>query len=157
MSSPEDGRSFAEGLAWLLEMVPVVPGREARFSTDDLVRVLSRAVPDDTDAAGHSSRAARDWLDAIRAENAPVPPLDSRSQRYVAALESLFRLPPGYFRDASIARVVDERIVFAHGGAGSGMRFIGPCRTMASEWSPTDLHRLHVLVAERLGRGRTAS
>jgi hypothetical protein len=156
MSAPNESSSFAERLDWLLATVPRVPGTAPRFSIDEVVAVLSWAVPLGRRATRASAHAARAWLEAVRAGHSGIPD-DRASGRYVAALEDLFRLPLGYFWDVRLAAAADARIVFAREATANGIRLIGPCRVMASEMSARQLHDLHLEVAAALERRRPAS
>jgi hypothetical protein len=73
----------------------------------------------------------------------------------MVALEELFRLPLGYFRDPGVATRVDARIQFANDATASGLRVLGPCRVMDAEMTADQLHALHREVAEALDRRQT--
>ena len=153
MSTPEATSSFAERLDWLLATVPSSPGGNRRFTSDDLISVLARVAP-----GGHPPRGAtemaRRWLADMRTHAGAIP-RDWASGRFVAALEDVFRLPLGYFRDADIAVATDSRIIFVASAQARGVRVIGPCRVAHSELSTTQLHDLHTRAEAELRR-RTA-
>jgi hypothetical protein len=151
MSRP---RTFADRLDWLLGVIPRAPGAEVRFSADDVVAVLAkvRMIRYGGRSRIDHLRAAREWLDAMRAGTANATTAYSR--RFIAALEDVFRLPRGYFRDEELNRTVDERIVFANEAAAGGVRVVGPCRVRASDLPPEDLHGLHAQLVDALSGRR---
>lgn len=148
MTRPGNQAGFAERLAWLQSSIAVSPGTDSRFSTDSLVAVLTHVSP-----GPDPKIQARQWLADVMAGRTELANLESR--RYIAALEDLFRLPPGYFRDEHVQRATDDRIEFA--AANATIRVIGPCRRPASELTVEELHRIHLQLAEVLKRRRSAS
>src|SRR5581483_1068864 len=124
-----------------------LPGADSRFSTESLIAVLARVSPG-SDPGGR----ARRWLADMKAARTEITDLESR--RYIAALEDVFRLPPGYFRDELVQREVDTRIAFV--SANAGVRVIGPCRRSATAMRVEELHRIHVQIVEVLKRRRPA-
>jgi hypothetical protein len=148
MTRPDEGSGFATRLDWLLNNVARTPGTEARYSTENLVEALTHVS-----SGADPARQASQWLSAMKAQRAD--PTDLRSRRYIAVLEDVFRLPPGYFLDAQVRAATDDRIFFA--ASVVTVRVIGPCRMLASELPVEDLHRIHARVAEVLNRHRPAS
>ena len=148
MISPDEQGRFAERLDWLQSNVACSPGSDSRFSTDSLIAVLACVSPG-ADPASH----AHQWLADMRADRTEVS--DPESRRYIAALEDLFRLPPGYFRDELVQRSTNERIAIA--AANTNVRLIGPCRRLATELTVEELHRIHLQIMEVLKRRRSAS
>ena len=152
-SSGAGGRGdFAAQLDWLLRSIPRYPGSSARFELEDLVSVLSAAGQGGSRPAARSR--ARSWLRTAGLEG--VMDATPVSQRYVAILEDLFRLPEGYFRDESIRQATNERITFALDAAARGVTVIGPCRVRTSMTDIAALHSLHVRARQALDR-RTGS
>lgn len=149
--------TFAERLGWLLTAVPREAGSEARFSHDDVVAVLAVAVPEGGTSRISPVTAASRWLSQALAE---APRLGTRGselgRRYVAALEDLFRLPPGYFEDGDLAAQVDARIEFVNSPGAQGVRVNGPCRVFASEMTAAEIHQVHFRLEQVLTRGRSA-
>jgi hypothetical protein len=148
MSSPREHAGFAERLDWLQSSIACSPGTNSRFSTEALIVVLARVSP-----APDPMGRARQWLADMKAERTEITDLESR--RYIAALEDVFRLPPGYFLDEQSRAATDDRIAFAASAA--PVRVIGPCRRLVSELTIEDLHRIHVRVVEVLNRHKSAS
>ena len=144
---------FADRLDWLLATVPRVPGSSERFSTEDLIATLAPVAPG-AGASADSARMARRWLAEMRTAGATVGS-DWASNRFVAALEDLLRLPIGYFRSAEVAAAADARIAFA--AASGEVRLIGPCRVLRSEIPTEQLHALHREITTALQRRRAAS
>ncbi len=154
-STPSPSWSFSERLDWLLETIPRVPGGGRRFSAEDLVGVLARVEPVRRRTIAEALEDARAWMDSARGTGSI--PNHRASGRYVAAMEHLFRLPLGYFRDAQLAARTDTRIQFASAAAMSGLRVLGPCRVMASEITAEQLHTLYREVDAALDRRRPVS
>lgn len=145
---------LAERLDWLRETVPVSAGSAARYTQDDMLSALTVAFVAGSRSKMRSDEAAKAWLERIRTENPQMAPADAQSERCLAILSLLFRLPPGYFYDAGTARETDERISFAAELMARGVRVIGPCRAPDWRMSVAELHSLYSLVAEALTRRR---
>jgi hypothetical protein len=154
MTAPEASWSLSERLDWLLATVPCAPGKTQRLSADDLVTVLARVAPG-TRAPGEATRMARRWIAELRHAGARIGN-DWASERFMAALEDIFRLPLGYFRDTDVAAAADARIAFAAEAQAAGLRIVGPCRTTDWEMSVEQLHSLHVQAMTAIRR-RSAS
>jgi hypothetical protein len=148
MSGPGEHAGFAERLDWLQSSIDCSPGTDSRFSTESLIAVLACVSPG-SDPLGRAGQ----WLADMKSGRTEITDLESR--RYIAALEDLFRLPPGYFRDELIQREVDARIAFV--AANASVRVIGPCRRSATAMTVGELHRIHVQIVEVLKRRRPAS
>lgn len=127
---PGEHASFADRLAWLLRTVAAVPGTSARFSIDTLTMVLAAAEMAGPRDEGEAQAGIRAWLSSL--PTLDIDPEAGPLQRRLSALETLFRLPRGYFTDAAIRRATDNRIVFAARAAAAGVQVIGPCRAAAS-------------------------
>lgn len=147
--------TFAERLRWLLREVPREAGSETRFSDDDVVAVLAVAVPEGATPGESPVAAARRWLSRARLEpSEPGGVMGLLGRRYVAALEDLLRLPPGYFEGGDIAAQVDARIEFVNSPGARGMRVHGPCRVSPSEMTAAERHQVHVQLERVLTQGQ---
>jgi hypothetical protein len=120
---PAEDASFAQRLVWLLRNVAAVPGRRARFSIETVTVVLGLA-----DAEAHASRDV-EVPDRAVLPLEEIDPSAPALRRQVSAMETLFRLPRGYFVDPEIRRATDERIMFIARTTGAGIQVIGPCRS----------------------------
>ena len=153
MSGPPDDAGFAERLEWLLTMIRRVPGGAARYSVEDIVAAMATAVPADVHLRRRaaSQDAARRWLGAMKHGSTDVT--EVQSQRYLAVLERVLRLPWGYFVDEGRRRVADDNIALAAIAADRGARMIGPCRSALTEEEHLQLQAQLLRIV--LGRSRT--
>jgi hypothetical protein len=114
---------------------------------DDVLAALTKAAPGSATAT--PVQQARGWVAAMRHAETGTSGR-AASGRFITALEELFRLPMGYFRDPAVATATDARIMFASNEANTRARVIGPCRVLRSEIPAEQLHALQVEVIAAL-------